>query len=225
MQELKLAAQLRTETGKGFNRRLREEGNIPSIVYGNSKEPVSLSINRREIVYHLQHHSNYDNIIFDLEILKDGQQQKRQTIIKELQLEPITNRLLHIDFFEIAMDKPVVLNAHILFTGESIGAKLDGGIVEYLMREVEIECLPSNIPEYIEVNISSLKIGDSINVGDLVVIPGVKVLDEPNKMVVSVLLPVKEKTAEELASEAAARPAEPEVIKKGGKEEEVGKEK
>ena len=225
MHDLTLNAHVKTETGKCFNRQLRMEGKIPAIIYGKDKNPLSIIIDKQEFVPNLQKHENYENIIFDIKISGKVQKKKRQTIIKEIQQDPCTGKLLHVDFFEISMDKPVALRVHISFVGESIGVKQDGGIIDHIMREVEIECLPSDIPEHMEVDISNLKIGDSLHVRDLVIPENVQLLDNPDKTVVSVLPPIKEKTAEELAAEAAEEPTEPEVIKKGAQEEEEGTSK
>jgi large subunit ribosomal protein L25 len=212
MPDIVVSAKNRTETGKNVNRRLRVAGLIPGVLYGSSKKPVAVSVSPKEIGSILRSKTG-ENTLFDLEL--DGS--RRTVILKEFQLEPIKGSLLHADFYEVALDKLLQVNVHVELVGVPVGVKVQGGIVDWVTRELEIESLPRDIPEKITVDISNLEIGKHVRVADITVPDKVKILTEPDIVIAHVVAP----RAEEVAAVAEAAPAaegaaaEPEVIKKG----------
>jgi large subunit ribosomal protein L25 len=218
MADIVVAAENRTETGKNVNRRLRTRGLIPGVLYGAKKEAVPLAVSPKEITTILRSKTG-ENTLFDLEI--GGS--RRKVILKEFQIEPIKGSLLHADFYEVALDKPIEVSVHIEVTGTPVGVKVQGGLLDHVTREVEVSCLPADIPEKITVDVSELELGKAIRVSDLKVPEKVTMLSEPDLVVVHVVAPRAE---EEVAAAAvpaegeAAAGAEPEVIKKGKPVEE-----
>jgi large subunit ribosomal protein L25 len=211
MPEIVVPAESRTETGKNVNRRLRVKGLIPGILYGRSKQATAVAVSPKEISAIL-HSATGENTLFDLDL--GGS--RRKVILKEFQVEPLKGRLLHADFYEVALDKTLEVKVHVELTGTAIGVKRDGGIIDFVTRELEIECLPTDIPEKIVVDVTELELGKHLRVSDLKVSDKVKVLTEPDIVVVHVVAPRAEEVVaapEAVAAEGAA--AEPEVIKKG----------
>jgi len=218
-----LEAQTRTAGNKNDARRVRRSGKIPGVLYGAGKQAQSVSLDPRQISRILHSQSGY-NTIFDL-ALEGGEQAK--AMIVDWQYEPIQGHLLHVDLKRIAMDQKLRVHVPIVLKGESAGVKQQGGILEQVAREVEIECLPSDIPAFIEADVSELVFGKVMRIGDLPRSEKLKFLSDPNQPVAHIIT-VKEEVAptpEAVAAEAAAAPAEPEVIKKGKQEtEEEGAE-
>ena len=138
--------------------------------------------------------------------------------MKDYQTDPVDGELLHADFFEVSLTEEVEVTVHITLVGEPIGVRRDGGILQYLLREIEVECLPDKIPGHIEVDVSNLEIGQSIRVGDLRRGEGIKVLNDPDEVIINIVAPAVEEAAPVEA--AAPEIKEPEIIKKGKKEEE-----
>jgi len=205
--------------GKNEARRLRKSGSIPAIVYGASKAPVPVSVDPKQIFRILKSDSGH-NTIFDLEVAGEN----TKAMIVDWQTEPIKGSLLHIDLKRIAMDKKLTVTVPVVLKGESIGVKTQGGIMEQVLREVEIECLPADIPAHIDVDVSNMEFGHVLRVKDLPHGEGkLEFLTDENQTVAHVIA-VKEvvEATPEAAAEAAAAPAEPEVIKKG--KQETGEE-
>lgn len=216
-----LEGQPRTPGTKNDARRVRRDGKIPAVVYGAGKESLSISVDPRVVTRILNSETGH-NTIFDLNL--DGE--KTKAMIVDWQYEPIKGRILHIDLKRIALDKVLTVSVPIELTGEAEGVKTQGGILEQMLREVEIECLPADIPSHIDVDVSHLTFGKVLRVSDLPHSDKIKFLTDENQPVAHVTS-VKEEVAvtPEAAAEAAATPAEPEVIKKGKQEaEEEGAE-
>ncbi|HTS05956.1 MAG TPA: 50S ribosomal protein L25 [Candidatus Eisenbacteria bacterium] len=217
-----LEAQKREPGTKNHARRVRLEGKIPAVVYGAGKDSVPVSVDPRVVTRILNSESGH-NTIFDLNL--NGETAK--AMIVDWQYEPIKGRLLHIDLKRIALDKVLRVSVPIELTGEAAGVKQEGGILEQMLREVEIECLPADIPSHIDVDISHLTFGKVLRVSDLPHSDKIKFLTDENQPVAHVTS-VKEEvvaTPEAAAEAAATGPAEPEVIKKGKQEtEEEGAE-
>ncbi len=212
-----LEAQQREAGNKNEARRVRRSGKIPAVVYGAGKEAAAISVDPRQ-VSRILHSASGHNTIFDLAL--DGHRTK--AMIVDWQYEPIKGSLLHIDLKRIAMDQKLTVMVPIVLKGEASGVKQQGGILEQMLREVEIECLPGDIPSEIAADVSELVFGKVIRVADLPHNPKLKFLTDPNQPVAHVTS-VKEEAAptpEAAAAEAAAAPAEPEVIKKGKQETE-----
>ena len=203
--------------GKNEARRLRVTGNIPAIVYGAKKDSIAVSVNPKQITKILASETGH-NTIFDLQ-LNGG---KEKVMIVDWQFEPLKGKLLHIDMKRIDMKQTIRVSVPIELVGESAGVKQQGGIMDQVLREVEIECLPSDIPSHIDVDVSELVFGQVIRVKDLPHGGKVKFITDEDQAVAHITT-VKEEvvaTPEAAAAEAAAAPAEPEVIKKGKQETE-----
>jgi len=224
MSEFVVAAESRTESGKSSNRRLRSRGLIPGVVYGAGKETVPVAVSPSAITDILRSASG-ENTLFDLEV-EGG---RRKVILKEFQREPLKGELLHADFFEVALDKPIEVGVHIELLGTPTGVKNQGGILDFITRELEIECLPGDIPDSISLDVSGLELGKHLRVSD-VQPPNdrVTILTDPEVVIVHVVTPraevaaAEEEAAEEEAAEAGG---EPEAGKKGKAEEGEAGEK
>jgi large subunit ribosomal protein L25 len=217
-----LEAHPRESGNKNHARRVRREGKIPAVVYGASQDSLPVSVDPRHVLRILNSETGH-NTIFDL-TFNGGERTK--AMIVDWQYEPIKGKLLHIDLKRIAMDKMLRVSVPISLMGEAAGVKQEGGILEQMLREVEVECLPADIPSHIDVDIAHLTFGVVLRVSDLPHSEKLKFLTDANQPVAHVTS-VKEEvvaTPEAVAAEAAA-PAEPEVIKKGKQEtEEEGAE-
>jgi large subunit ribosomal protein L25 len=219
MPEIVVSAEKRTEKGKNVNRRLRVAGRIPGVLYGGQKDPVPVAVSPKDISAVLRSAAG-ENTLFDLDL--GGT--KRKVILKEYQIEPIKGRLLHADFYEVALDKALEVKVHVEVTGTPVGVKVQGGILDFVTRELEIECLPTDIPEKIVVDVSELELGKHIRVSDLKLSDKLTMLTEPDIVIVHVVAPRAEEVVATAAvegaeAEAAGAAAEPEVIKKGKGEE------
>jgi large subunit ribosomal protein L25 len=217
-------AQVREETSRGKNeaRRLRAQGRVPAVVYGAKKESVAVSVDPKQISKILRSESGH-NTIFDLDLGRE----KTKVMIVDWHYEPLKGKLLHIDMKRIAMDEKIRVKVPIHLTGEAMGVKQQGGILDHVLREVEIECLPGDIPSSLPVDVTNLAFGDVLRVSDLPHGGSLKFITDANQAVAHVTA-VKEEVApapEAVAADATAAPAEPEVIKKGKQEtEEEGAE-
>ncbi|MBN2318722.1 MAG: 50S ribosomal protein L25 [Acidobacteria bacterium] len=210
-----IEAQMRTPGGKNVNRRLRKSGIIPAVIYGPKKQPMAISVDPL-IIQGILHSETGHNTIFTLDV--DGSKQNN-AMVKDYQLDPVQGDLIHVDFIQIAMDRRLELSVNIELVGEPEGVKIEGGIMDFVTRSIEVECLPSDIPESIKVDVSPLKINDYIRVKNIEMDSKVKILSDPDVVVVTIIPPVKEEEPA-VEEEAAAETEEPEVIKKGKAAEE-----
>jgi large subunit ribosomal protein L25 len=210
-----LEAQPRDAGTKNDARRVRREGKIPAVVYGAGKQAMPVSVDPRQ-VSRILHSETGHNTVFDLAL--DGERTK--AMIVDWQYEPIKGSLLHIDLKRIAMDQKLKVNVPIELVGEPAGVKTQGGILEQITREVEVECLPGDIPHAIDLDVSQLVFGTVLRISDLPKNDKVKYLSDPEQPVAHIITIKEEEvpTADAVAGEAAAAPAEPEVIKKGKQE-------
>ncbi len=202
---------------KNDARRVRVTGLVPAVLYGAGLEPMTITVDPKQMLRILYSETGH-NTIFDVNV--EGANAK--AMIVDWQFEPIKGSLLHCDLKRIAMDKMLTLKVPITLMGEALGVKTQGGVLEHVLREVEIECLPADIPSHIEVDISNLVFGVNIRVSDLPKNEKINILSDENAMVVH-LTQIKEEvvaTPDAAAVDAAAGPAEPEVIKKGKTETE-----
>jgi large subunit ribosomal protein L25 len=217
-----LEAQPRRPGTKNDARRVRRQGKVPAVVYGAGKQAQPVSVDPRQ-VSRILHSQTGHNTVFDLAL--DGERTK--AMIVDWQYEPIKGSLLHIDVKRIAMDQKLRVNVPIELVGEAAGVKQQGGILEQILREVELECLPGDIPNEIQLNVSELEFGTVLRVADLPKNEKLEYLTDPDQPVAHIVSIKEEEVAapEAIAGEAAAAPAEPEVIKKGKQEtEEEGAE-
>jgi len=208
-----LEAQGRIPGGKNANRRLRKSGKIPAVIYGPGKPPIVVTVDPGEVKAIL-HSETGRNTIFAVSV--DGSEQSN-AMVKDYQLDPVKGSLIHTDFLEIAMDRLLELTVNVELIGEPEGVKLDGGIMDFVTRSIEVECLPGDIPESIKVDVGHLKINDYIRVKNIQADAKVKILSDPEIVIVTIVPPAKEEVAPVEA--VAAETAEPEVIKKGKGEE------
>jgi len=221
-----LEAVKRDGRGKNEANRLRAAGRIPAVFYGPRKDgaaPLGLSVavDPKELL-RILHSDSGANTLINLRV--DGGEAR--VMVKEYQLDPVTHNLLHADFYQLAMDKAIVVTVPIVLNGEARGVKLQGGLVDFVTRDIQVLCLPADIPGHIDVDVTELNLHESIRVRDLAVDPKWKAVTEAETMIVHVVMPKAEESATAAAAEGAvaAAPAEPEVIKKG-KEEKEEKEK
>jgi len=213
-----LEATPRTPGNKNDARRVRQGGKVPGVLYGAGKETISLSMDPRQ-VSRILHSQTGHNTIFELAV---NSGENTQAMIVDWQYEPIKGALLHIDLKRIAMDKKLTVSVPIVLKGEAEGVKQQGGVLEQLLREVEIECLPADIPSFIEVEVSALVLGKVLRVEDLPKDDKLEFITDSNQPVAHVTTIKEEEVAtpDAAAAEAGATPAEPEVIKKGKQEVE-----
>jgi large subunit ribosomal protein L25 len=208
----------REQVGKGISRRLREAGSIPAVYYGRGEEPVALSVHAKELDSIL-HGSAGSNVIVDLKVDGDAAAD-RKALLREIQRHPVRGNILHVDLQHISLSERITVEVPVVLLGIPTGVKDGGGILEHLLREVEVECLPTDIPDKLTVDVSHLNIGDSVHVSDLVS-EKATVKTEAERAVASVVPP----TVLEEVKPAEEAQAEPELVKKEkGAEEEGGKE-
>jgi large subunit ribosomal protein L25 len=218
-----LTIEKREGTGKAVVKRLRRAGRIPAILYG-TKSPVNVTVDPRD-VFRLIHGHEGSTQLLKLSFADSGE--SRMAIIRELQFHPVSEDLIHVDLQEVAMDRTIQVTVAVHHVGDAIGVRETKGILEMILREVQVSCLPGAIPGIINADVSNLHIGDVLTVGDLVAPEGVRILNEPNQAVVTVAPPMAEEVAVPVAVEAVAgEPAEPEVLmERKPKEEEEEKDK
>jgi large subunit ribosomal protein L25 len=215
--ELTIAAEPRDSRGKNEARRLRANGSMPAVVYGGSTGPLPVAVSPKELTRILNSKTGH-NTIFNLNVQGN---EDTPVMIVDWQYDPIKNSLLHVDLKRIDLTQRIVVNVPVITQGEPKGVKLQGGLHEIVTREVEIECLPQEIPEHFIVDVSELMIGQSVRAGDIPMSGSMKLLSSPDTLISHVVaLKAEEEPAAVAAVETAAPAAEPEVIKKGKKEEE-----
>ena len=219
MERITINVEKREETGKGAARSLRRKDMIPAVLYrGGGSLPIKLP--KKEITQFINTTCRRTDD-GEPSICNDGE--SKLALMKEFQVDPIRRELLHADFFEVSLTEKLKVNVHISLTGEPIGVKRDGGILQYHLRDIEIECLPDKMPGHVDIDVSGLEIGQSLHVRDLKLGEDIKVLTDPGEVIVNVIAPLVEAAAP--TEEAApAEAAEPEVMKKGKKEEEKAEE-
>ena len=203
--ETKLQAARRDETGKGVARRLRAEGRVPGVLYGQGVEPVALSVDAREMV-HILHGAAGANALVDLVV--DGNE--HLVLAREIQRDHIHNSLIHIDFLAVSRTQTITANVPVIETGEAAGVK-EGGVVEHHLREVSVECFPQDVPDHIQIDISDLVLGGMVHVSDLVAPKGVTILTSLEDAVLSIITPAVLRTEADLSvpgAEGAEVPAE-----------------
>jgi large subunit ribosomal protein L25 len=228
-----LDAKKRDGRGKNEARRLRVAGQIPAVVYGARKEGqapegVPVAVDPKEVL-RILHSESGANTLINLKL--DGGESR--VMVRDYQLDPVTHQLLHADFYQLAMDKAITVAVPVVIKGEPVGVKQQGGLLDFVTREIQVQCLPTDIPEHIDVDVSELALHQSIRVKDIAESPKWKTVTDGETMLVHVVMPKAEESAATAAEEGAAAapaaagaaPAEPEVIKKGKgeKEEEPAK--
>jgi large subunit ribosomal protein L25 len=219
MATVSLSANARDGKGKGAARSLRSQGQVPAVIYGHGRQPQPLALNARDLDKLLSHIQAESTVI---EVTVDGHTAK--TLIREIQRHPIKRQILHVDFQALVAGEKVTVSIPIVLLGVPEGVRLEGGVLDQTLREIEIEVDPSNIPDHVEYDITNMVIGDSVHISDLKVPEGVEVIDDPETSVAVLAAPravIEEvvAVAEPVEGEAGAV-AEPEVIGRGKEEEE-----
>ena len=215
MAEVTLEVSRREQTGKEVAKKLRRDGKVPAVVYGGHKEPVAITVDRKAVSELVQKSEHGVRSVFLLKMA--GTDQQRHAMIKEITIDPISRRMEHIDFVRVVMDEVIKVTVPVHLNGTAIGVK-EGGLLDWQVRELHIETLPTSIPDSIEVDVTPLGGHEYYRVKDLKLPEGVKVLEDPERVVVGVTHARAE--VSEAAAEGAAAVAEPEVIKKGKTEDE-----
>ena len=218
--EAVLDAVERTQRGKNEARRLRASGRIPAVVYGVREGGKAIAVDPKMLARILRTEQGANTLIaLNLPGAGDA-----RVLVREYQLDPITHELLHADFYRVAMDKVIRVMVTVVPQGEPKGVKQQGGVLDIVHRQIEIECLPADIPNHIEVDVREMMVGESVRVRDIATNPKWKAVDDPETMILHVIIPRVEEVAAPAEAAAAgatgAAAAEPEVIKKGKKEEE-----
>jgi large subunit ribosomal protein L25 len=212
-----LEAVERKTRGKNESRRLRVSGRIPAVIYGVKEGGTAISVDPKPLARILRTKLGANTLI-SLRLPGGGD---ARVLVREYQIDPVTHQLLHADFYKVAMDKVIRVPVSVIPLGEPKGVKQQGGVLDIVHRQIEIECLPADIPQNIEVDVSEMMVGQSVRVRDVATNPKWKAVSDPEMMLMHVIIPKVEEVA--VAPEAAAAaggPAEPEVIKKGKKDEE-----
>jgi large subunit ribosomal protein L25 len=221
MEELVIEVERRSSTGKGHNRKLRKLGTIPAVVYGGGKESVPVSVDRH-VVTELLRQEKGRNTVFLLKM--KGTKQERQAMLRDAQIDPLTRQYIHLDFLRVIKGQRLKVEVPVVLQGEAAGVKT-GGFLDWMARSLHIECAAEAIPAAFTVDVSELNVGDHVIASQLPLPEGVKLLDDPHKLVVSISAPSAK--AEEVTTEVAApaeEGAEPEVIRRGKAAEEESEE-
>lgn len=216
MEQIQLDVQLRKHTGTAKAKKLRRANLIPAVVYGGEGKPALITADRK--VYERIHRQHLgESLIYHINVLDQGKKVADfPAIIKDLQHHPISDEVIHLDFTRISLDKEIEIKVQVLTRGEAIGVKRDGGTLEHTMWELDIVCLPTNIPHHIEIDVTNLGVHDAIHVRDLKLPAGVRTKHDPDSVVASVVGSMKEETG---AAEGEAPAAELEVLKEKKKED------
>lgn len=222
--EALLDATIRTTFGKNEARRTRKAGKVPAVVYGAasegaSRDAVSIAVEPKALLKIL-HSEAGANTIIALKV--DGVDTK--VLVKDFLLDPVTRQVLHVDFYRVAMDRMITVTIPVLLKGESKGVKVQGGLLEFVRREIEIECLPADIPEHVDVDVSDLMVHQGVRVRDVATNPKWRSLTDLDTMLVHIIL-AKAEEAAATGDAATAGGSEPDVIKKGKKDEAEAEKK
>ncbi len=211
MKSVPLTAVLRAQTRRGGVKKLRASGRIPSVIYGRQAQPQNLEISSKELQGLIQHAAG-EILLVDLSV-QDDARPKRLALVKEVQRHPLSGKVLHLDLHEIAENEKVTINVPVETTGEAEGVRTEGGVLEHVLFTIKIRGLVKDLPEQILLDVTNLKVGDAIHLGDIPVPAGVEFLGDKHISVVSVAAPRTEEEEAAEAAEAAAAPGEVEMIK------------
>ncbi|MBI4432209.1 MAG: 50S ribosomal protein L25 [Candidatus Omnitrophica bacterium] len=224
MEQIKLKATVREDKGKEAAKRLRQTGHVPAVVYHRGEDPVPVAVSGKEIMQ-IMRNAGGENLLINLSIegakktsAASGERSRtsnmRIVIVKEVQHDPVKRNILHIDFNEISLTEKIIVEVPVVALGEPVGVKQDGGILDHPLRELKVQCLPADIPQHIDVDVSGLALNGAIHVKDLKLSAALKVLNDPEALLFQVKLPVEEKV-----EETPAEPQEVEVIREKKEEE------
>ena len=215
MASAQLSATPRSDTGKGVARSLRREGKVPGVIYGHAREPLPLALGSRELERLLGRISAETTVV---ELDLDGKTSR--TLIREIQRDPLKRTVIHIDFMELVAGETVTVNVPVVLVGTPEGVRTGGGVLDQVLRELQVRVDPANMPNHIDIDITNLTIGHSIHVGDITVPEGVEILEDEEATIVTLSAP---KTQAETPAEGEEASAEPEVIRAKKAEDEESK--
>lgn len=225
MERILLNANTRVEGGKGVARSLRRSGSIPAVLYSKGgSTPIVLDPFKIQRMIMLGH---AESTLIDLKLENSSENPDRIAILRDYQTDPLTGKVIHADLFEVSMDEKIRVTVPVEITGETpIGVKRDGGLLQLILREVELECLPSLIPDNISVDASKMAIGESYHIRDIQASEGIKIVMDEDLVILTIASPVSQEKLDQLLTTPAPGEAtkEPELLKKTGKEAEEGKE-
>jgi len=210
MEEILLEAQLRQETGRSKVKDLKEQGFLPAVIYAHGKDATAVKVLKGDLLK-LVHQHRLESAIINLKIKDDKKTKSHPCIIKEIQYGPVHEEIIHVDFNEVSLTETIKVRVPVEAKGVPVGVKQEGGSLAHILWEVEVECLPTNIPKSIEVDVSALKLEEAIHVKDIVFPAGVKPLNDPGAIVLHVASPMKEEAPAEVVEGETKQ--EPEVIK------------
>lgn len=211
MKSVAMNAQPRSAARRSAVKALRSTGVIPAVIYGRLAPPQNLELNSREFGDAIAHHAS-ENILVDLAV-KGDQRPQRLALVQEIQHHPVSGHILHVDFHEVAPTEKVTINVPVESTGEAVGVKTGGGVLEHVMFRLKVRALPKDLPEVITVDVSALEIGKAIHLGDIVAPAGCEILGHKELTVLAVAAPVTEVQEAAATAAAADAPAQPEMIK------------
>jgi len=220
MEQINFDVQIRKSTGSASSRQVRRLNQIPGIIYGGGAKPTTIQADRKAYDRISRQHAG-ESLIYHINLVDEGKKiSDFPAIIKDVQLHPVSDEVIHIDFNRISLDKEIEIKVKIIIKGEPVGVKRDGGTLEHLMWELDVVCLPNNIPHHLEADVTNLGVHDSIHVKDLVLPQGVVTKHDPDSVVITIAGSMREETAAGVAEgDAAATGSEPEVLKEKKKEE------
>lgn len=202
MARITINAKVRERKGKETARKIRRNKEVPAIFYGPDIEPVMLTVGYSQLQA-ISRKASFENVMCELVIESNGKQDKKMAMVKDIQIDPIKDRILHADFYQVSMDKELTIDVPIHLVNTPIGVS-KGGILEQTLREITISCLPANFVEHIDVDVSGLDIGDSLHIEDIKIPEGIKILERSDTAIATVVAPTKvEEEAEELEEEEA----------------------
>ena len=224
MEQINFDVQIRKNTGSARSRQVRRSGLIPGIVYGENSKPTTIQADRKAYDRIYRQHAG-ERLIYHLNLVDEGKKiSDFPAIIKDVQLHPVTDEVIHIDFNRISLDQEIEIKVKVITKGDAVGVKRDGGTLEHSIWELDVVCLPTNIPHHLEVDVTNLGVHDSIFVKDLALPAGVHTKHDPESVVITIAGSMREEVAAAVPveeGEAAAAGSEPEVLKEKKKEEGV----
>lgn len=225
MERILLNANIRAEGGKGVARTLRRGGSIPAVLYSKGgSTPIVLDPFKIQRMIMLGH---AESTLINLKLENTSENQDRIAILRDYQTDPLTGKVIHADLFEVSMDEKIKVTVPVELTGDTpVGVKRDGGLLQLILREIELECLPAQIPDNISVDASKMTIGESYHIRDIQAGEGIKIVMDPDQVILTIASPVSQEKLDQLLTTPAPGEAtkEPELLKKPGKEAEEGKE-
>ncbi len=206
MKQIDMAVSVRHKTGKEIAKKLRAQGMIPAVLYGPGTDPIPLAVKANELQRVLYRYRD-EQIIFNLSLEDNGNTAQKMALVKELQYHPVTDEIIHVDFYEISMEREVEVEVPVELVGKAKGVEL-GGHLQLLLQTITVACLPGRIPDKIEIDVTDLGLGDVLHVKDLTPPEGVRYLDNPDEPVVTILEPEEEAVAEEEEEAVSAEETE-----------------